>query len=446
MNRVLGRAEACFRFELGLTTSNFIQFGYWDSLRKGLLAGEGLYADLKRMDLAYLDQNKRELEITKYISLVLLDPIALITLKETGQCVVSLPEALFDMDYPGHFMRRIRSVSLTIPCVTGPFTSVNYTLTLVSSKIRVDSVASPQDYGNDAHFTTNLAAMQSIATSTAQNDSGTFELNFRDERYLPFEGAGVISTWQIQLPQDCNAFDFETISDVVINLRYTARDGGAALATVAKQAASLPKPATQPPANGNGAAFPDQSNLARFFSLRHEFPTDWYKFLNPPASDSVQTMTLSLTRERFPFQYRGKKINVSGIDLMLKFKDIEDAQRFTTGTPLGDFAAGQGSPGSLSVYVSPAPSAPGQTPQPPTQPPQTATQLMLASTAVNFGGAPYGTGSTPPPGWQSGQFWLQVFTANNLIGSVAPTLLDANGHLLPDVIEDMFLVCHYGSA
>jgi hypothetical protein len=35
--------------------------------------------------------------------------------------------------------------------------------------------------------------MQSIATSHAQNDSGMFELNFRDERYLPFEGAGAIS-------------------------------------------------------------------------------------------------------------------------------------------------------------------------------------------------------------------------------------------------------------
>jgi Tc toxin complex TcA C-terminal TcB-binding domain len=95
------RAEACLRFELGITTSNFIQFGYWDSLRRGLQAGEGLYADLKRMEIAYLDQNRREYEITKYISLVLLDPLALVTLKETGQCIISLPEALFDLDYPG---------------------------------------------------------------------------------------------------------------------------------------------------------------------------------------------------------------------------------------------------------------------------------------------------------------------------------------------------------
>jgi hypothetical protein len=41
--------------------------------------------------------------------------------------------------------------------------------------------------------------MQSIATSSGQADSGLFELNFRDERYLPFEGAGAISRWRLEL-------------------------------------------------------------------------------------------------------------------------------------------------------------------------------------------------------------------------------------------------------
>ena len=33
------QAERCYRYELGLTGSSFIQFGYWDSLKKGLQAG-----------------------------------------------------------------------------------------------------------------------------------------------------------------------------------------------------------------------------------------------------------------------------------------------------------------------------------------------------------------------------------------------------------------------
>ena len=68
------RVERAYRFELGLSDSNFIQFGYWDNLKKGLLAGDKLYLDLKRMEMAYLDQNKREYEITKHVSLATIIP------------------------------------------------------------------------------------------------------------------------------------------------------------------------------------------------------------------------------------------------------------------------------------------------------------------------------------------------------------------------------------
>ncbi len=54
----------------GSDDSSFIQFGYWDSLKKGLLAGERLHHDLKRMEVAYLEQNRREYEITKHVSLL----------------------------------------------------------------------------------------------------------------------------------------------------------------------------------------------------------------------------------------------------------------------------------------------------------------------------------------------------------------------------------------
>ena len=147
----------------------------------------------------------------------------------------------------------------------------------------MDNVAnSPQDYASDSHFAVNFAATQAIATSSAQNDSGTFELNFRDERYLPFEGAGVISNWQIDLPPDTNAFDLETISDVIINLKYTARDGGAVLAAAAKHAALMPVFPLQAGPAASSDVFPAQTNLPRLFSLKHEFSTEWYKFLNPP--------------------------------------------------------------------------------------------------------------------------------------------------------------------
>ncbi|HYV03016.1 MAG TPA: neuraminidase-like domain-containing protein [Blastocatellia bacterium] len=311
---VAKRSERAFRFELGLEDSSFIQFGYWDSLKKGLLAGERLSHDLKRMEITYLDQNKREYELTKHISIALLDPVALIKLKETGQCFVSLEEPLFDMDYSGHYMRRIKSVALTIPCVTGPYTSVNCTLTLLKNSVRAKTGLSPEynrDEGDstnpDLRFRDSVGAIQSIATSSAQNDSGLFELNFRDERYLPFEGAGAISTWRIELPKETNRFDFNTISDVIIHMKYTARDGGEALKKVALESVNQK-------ASEAGAR-------ARLFSARHEFPSEWNRFLHPGESDPPM-LRLNLTADKFPFLPPDKTIQIDSLELFLGLKGL----------------------------------------------------------------------------------------------------------------------------
>jgi hypothetical protein len=365
------RAEACYRFELGIQQSSYIQFGYWDSLKNGLLSGEKLFQDLKRLEVAYLDQNQREYEISKSISLLLLDPSAFVALKLNGACLITLPEAYFDMDYPGHYMRRIRNVSLTIPCVTGPYTSVNCTLTLLQSKIRVtNSLPSANSYvekptGSDVRFAYNFSATESIATSTAQNDSGLFEVNFRDERYLPFEGSGVISQWQLNLPKDCNAFDFETITDLVINLRYTARNGGASLQSTARKSAVLPPAAIQP-AYQNPVSLPAQNNLQRYFSLRHEFPTEWYKLMNPPPPASgttvTSTMQIELGNERFPFQYRSSKISINLAQFyIVSGSQTEPVPSIVGATTLASAAVSVG-PATLYAFAqppAPAPLVPG---------------------------------------------------------------------------------------
>ena len=94
------KAEKAYQFEIGITDSNFIQPTYWDSLKKGLLAGENLHYDLKRLEMAYLDQNKRGYEITKTISLTMINPLSVIKLREVGECQFDLHEDLFDLDYP----------------------------------------------------------------------------------------------------------------------------------------------------------------------------------------------------------------------------------------------------------------------------------------------------------------------------------------------------------
>ena len=121
------RAERAYRHELAIAAEQdqpIIKYGYWDSLRKGLLAGERLAArPRQRLDVAYMDKDVREYELRKSISLAQLDPDALVELRETGECNFDVSELLFDLDHPGHYLRRVKSVRLTIPAVVGPYTS-----------------------------------------------------------------------------------------------------------------------------------------------------------------------------------------------------------------------------------------------------------------------------------------------------------------------------------
>jgi hypothetical protein len=303
------KAERALQHELGNMDLSYLQFGYLAG-KEGLLAGEKLYLDVKRMEMAYHELNQREYELTKHVSLLQVDPLALIQLRTTGRCTVQLPEALFDMDGPGHYFRRIKTVAVSIPCVTGPYASVNCTLTLLKSSIRETPVVGDQYASADAEddrFSDYFGSLQSIVTSSAQNDSGLFETNLRDERYLPFENSGVISEWQIELPADIRQFDYDTISDVILHLRYTAREGGGLLRNGA--VANLKTRIEEAQAAGS----------VRLFSIRHEFPTEWAKFTC--SKDMPAELTLNLREELYPFWSKGRLEAVKRADIFAKPND-----------------------------------------------------------------------------------------------------------------------------
>ncbi|MEB3281216.1 MAG: hypothetical protein VKK42_20060 [Lyngbya sp.] len=300
------KAEQTMKHELmrpELDNMNFIKFNYWDGGRKGLLSGEALYLDLKRMEMAYHDHNKREYELTKHISIRQLDPMALLTLKATGTCEIKIPEWLFDLDCPGHFMRRIKNVSLSIPSVTGPYTSVNCTLSLLNSSLRHSSLLTDGEYARqdseDGRFIDYFGTIQSVVTSNAQNDSGMFETNLRDERFLPFEGAGAESTWKLELPQEFRQFDYNTISDIIIHLRYTSRQAGSQLGEKAVEyIRELMEEA-------------NTSGLVLLFSLQQDFPSEWHRFIHSDESDFQATVK----KEYFPYLVQSQDISLNKIEL-----------------------------------------------------------------------------------------------------------------------------------
>ncbi|KAI0804091.1 hypothetical protein GGR55DRAFT_681964 [Xylaria sp. FL0064] len=84
---------------------------------------------------------------------------------------------------------------------------------------------------DDPRFRTDNIPIKAIVigsptANSAAAGTGSFSFDFPRDRYSPFEGAGDISTWQIKLPPTFRQFDYRTISDVVLQLRYTAMDAG----------------------------------------------------------------------------------------------------------------------------------------------------------------------------------------------------------------------------
>lgn len=296
-------AERAYATELSIDDSNFIQFGSWDGLKKGLLAGERLHQQLLQLESAYLLQNRREYEINQSISLAQIDPVALLELQSTGKCSFKFAEAVFDVNYPSHYMRRIKTVAITIPSVVGPYTSVNCTLSLLKSTVRIVPTLSRNKYSrvnNDPRFRDNYEQFDSICTSTGVNDYGLFELNLRDDRYLPFEYAGAISSWSLTMPKIFRQFNYNSISDVIFHVRYTAREGGEELQLAVETELQAKILEAVQMAEG-------QTGMGKLFQLRRDFPEAFYKLTRPPTANAPQQISVKLTPSHLPYMFVAAK-------------------------------------------------------------------------------------------------------------------------------------------
>ena len=146
------------------------------------------------------------------------------TLQAEGTCQFELPEWLFDLDSPGHYLRRLKTAGLSIPCVVGPHAGVHARLTLLHSEVR--HRADPRTPytrdrtagAEDNRFADDFALAETVITSGTVHATGVWEPSLRDERRMPFEGRGAISTWRLELPDEFRSFDYDTISDVLLTV------------------------------------------------------------------------------------------------------------------------------------------------------------------------------------------------------------------------------------
>ena len=229
-----------------------------------------------------------------------------------------------------------------MPCVVGPYTTISCTLRLKTNSIRINTKGTDSANNYPRHtdppddrfvdfVENNIPVKAAIAASNAQNDSGVFELNFRDERYLPFEGAGAISEWSLELFNDNDSdfgkplrqFDYSTVSDAILHVKYTAREDAGAFksAAVAHLREYFRNDEVTP--------------ALRMFNLRQEFPTQWHRFLNPTNPEEGNVFELEMSQSLFLFRDEGKKLKVNAIWLLARCTETGDYDVVLTSASAG---------------------------------------------------------------------------------------------------------------
>ncbi|TDB55585.1 neuraminidase-like domain-containing protein [Photorhabdus luminescens] len=233
-------AEMAYRWETNNTAASFIKPGAWQGTHAGLLAGETLMLNLAQMEDAHLRWDQRALEVERTISLAqhygalpeksfnLATRISALLASSTTEPVddhhvtlengqlnakISLSGLSLYSDYPegngvGN-IRRIKQISVTLPALLGPYQDIQAILS----------------YGGSE---TGLAeSCKSLAISHGLNDSGQFQLDFNNGKFLPFEGIAIedVGTLTLSFP---NATDkqqamLQALNDIILHIRYTIR-------------------------------------------------------------------------------------------------------------------------------------------------------------------------------------------------------------------------------
>lgn len=244
-------AEDAYRYEMNVNAEDrsFISTSAWKGAYSGLMAGESLMLNLAQLEEAYLEKDKRVLEVTRTVSLAEVfssdkmsnnkfsfadvtalvsegkpgrlgnqnNYVALITTPEQSNlmeldAVIKLDELGIYTDYPKNLgvHRLIMQISVTLPALIEPYQNVRALLEYVAN---VKEERLPE-------------GCKSIAVSHGMNDSGLFHLQFGDSTYLPFEGLSVKGQGHFKL----RFFDvgdgdqkrlLQTLTDIVLHIRYT---------------------------------------------------------------------------------------------------------------------------------------------------------------------------------------------------------------------------------
>jgi Tc toxin complex TcA C-terminal TcB-binding domain/Concanavalin A-like lectin/glucanases superfamily/ABC toxin N-terminal region len=291
-------------FERQAAVPPVIRDDYWNpptpsgasssSDRRGLTGAEDLLADITQLDSYGFGTDQRRLNLSQTFSLAQMCPLEFELFRETGTLDFATPIYWFDECFPGHYLRRIQQVRVSVVALIPPSQGIRATLTSSGLSRMVVS-----NGGSFQQIVLRRPA-ETVALTSPAGSSGVFQVDLQPDMLLPFEGSGVGMTWQLDMPQAGNPFDYTTVADVLITIDYTALSDDGYRQQVIR---SL---------NAPGSVTAD-----RGFSLASDFPDQWYALANPASTTGPPSATVTLQASDFPAMLTSPQVSQLVIALVL---------------------------------------------------------------------------------------------------------------------------------
>ena len=113
------------------------------------------------------------------------------------------------------------------------------------------------------------------------NSTGLFELEQQADMRRPFEGSGVDTIWEFQMPRAANQFDHQMIADGLLTMEYTALNSFHYRQQIIQ-------------------TLPSTLKAEAAFSFRNQFADQWFDLHNPEQKHTPMTVSFATVREDFP--------------------------------------------------------------------------------------------------------------------------------------------------
>lgn len=259
--------------------------------RRGLTGSARLLQDVALLDEYAFETERRKLNLSQTFSLAQRTPLEFELFRQTGMLRFATPMEWFDRDFPGHHLRLIKRVSLSVIGLIPPGRGIRATLASagISRAVVADDTVREVVLRRDPEL---------VAVTSALGATGVFDLDIQADLQFPFEGQGVDTTWEFQLPPAANPFDYTSLADVRLTVEYTALHSDTYRRQVVQRL------------NRDRLTGAD-----RVFSLQRDFPDQWYDLHNPATTEGSRQVRLTLTEEDLPSSL--ERVTVTHLAILL---------------------------------------------------------------------------------------------------------------------------------